>query len=153
MPVVNLKDIDFSHYKYDVYVEVSEEIAELFTASDRKEETYQRKLRRYGVVYSLDAKDEFGIQPTESYSTLFPPHDADKKLANEIMAILQELSNRQASRLYAHVILGLSVVAIAKKEGVTRQAVNESIKSARQKIKKIFFERKRCFQTIDFPEF
>ena len=56
MTTINLKDF-YYWYTQDQFIEVSDEIAEVFVADARHEMAYQRRLSRHKAQYSLDWDD------------------------------------------------------------------------------------------------
>ena len=56
MTTINLKEF-FYWYKADVFIEVTEEVAEELRADKRYEPTHQRRMKRNKANYSLDAED------------------------------------------------------------------------------------------------
>ena len=53
MAIINLKDF-YYWYTQDQFIEVSDEVAEVFLADARYEMAYQRRLSRHKAQYSLD---------------------------------------------------------------------------------------------------
>ena len=56
MATINLKDF-YYWYTRDQFIEVSDEVAEVFLADTRHEMAYQRRLSRHKAQYSLDCDD------------------------------------------------------------------------------------------------
>ena len=56
MTTINLKDF-YYWYTQDQFIEVSDEVAEVFKADARYEMAYQRRLSRHKAQYSLDCDD------------------------------------------------------------------------------------------------
>ena len=56
MTTINLKDF-YYWYTQDQFIEVSDEVAEVFLADARYEMAYQRRLSRHKAQYSLDCED------------------------------------------------------------------------------------------------
>ena len=56
MTTINLKDF-YYWYTQDQFIEVSDEVAEVFVADTRHEMAYQRRLSRHKAQYSLDCDD------------------------------------------------------------------------------------------------
>ena len=53
MTTINLKDF-YYWYTQDQFIEVSDEVAEVFVSDARHEMAYQRRLSRHKAQYSLD---------------------------------------------------------------------------------------------------
>ena len=60
MTTINLKDF-YYWYTQDQFIEVSDEVAEVFVSDTRHEMAYQRRLSRHKAQYSLDCNDVIGI--------------------------------------------------------------------------------------------
>ena len=56
MKIINLRDI-YPHYTQDCFVEVTDEVADLFSEFDRKEAAYRLRTYRHKAYYSLDRND------------------------------------------------------------------------------------------------
>lgn len=115
-------------------VEVTEEVAEFIVNDDRKTENADRR-QRYHCPYHLDAIDYEGSEyayhksPEQIYIM--------KEDAEHMQKTLSFLSDKQFRRLYLKA-QGLSLREIAKREGTTVNAVNESLQSAIKNFKKCF---------------
>lgn len=57
MKTINLRTYYYPHYTEDVFVEVSDEVAEVMLLSVREMENYRRRTCRHKAYYSLDAYD------------------------------------------------------------------------------------------------
>ena len=53
MKVINLRDI-YPHYTQDCFVEVTDEVADLFSEFDHKEAAYRLRTYRHKAYFSLD---------------------------------------------------------------------------------------------------
>ena len=69
MKVINLRDI-YPHYTQDCFVEVTDEVADLFSEFDRKEAAYRLRTYRHKAYYSLDRND--GIEHEALFIALSP---------------------------------------------------------------------------------
>ena len=56
MTIINLRDY-YPFYTSDCFMEVSEEVAEMFKEFDRKEAAYRLRTYRHKAYYSLDRDD------------------------------------------------------------------------------------------------
>lgn len=72
MQIINLKKYYYPYYTEDVFVEVSDEVAEVMRLSVREMKNYERRTRYHRAFYSLDAYSwmenyalEHGIAPEE----------------------------------------------------------------------------------------
>ena len=125
MVKINLRDFyPFTHE--DTNIEVSEEIAEMMYGSERAEANYERKIRRHKAYYSLDHKT--GIERSILFTSHSPEELYERKMTNEeLYAVIAQLPDKQAKRIYAHYLLGVSKEEIARAEGVSWRAVHQSI--------------------------
>ena len=57
MKTINLKDIYPYYFTEDKWIDVPDELAQIFTDFIKAEETYERTKRRYKATYSLDRGD------------------------------------------------------------------------------------------------
>lgn len=134
MKKINLKDY-YPHYTENCYIDVPDELAELFKYYDAKEATYERKLRYHHSYFSLDRED--GIEKDIIYVSLSPEEIYERKVTREqLYAAMETLTDKQSKRIYAHFFLGLKKSQIAKAEGVGRDVIGESIEQGLIKIEK-----------------
>lgn len=61
MAIINLRDY-YPFYTSDCFMEVSEEVAEMFKEFDRKEAAYRLRTYRHKAYYSLDRDDGLGMK-------------------------------------------------------------------------------------------
>jgi RNA polymerase sigma-70 factor (ECF subfamily) len=117
-------------------LDVPDEIAETLEADKRRENAYLRRLFRNKAHYSLDVGD--GLETLAITSVLLPAERYEyKQCLMRLYAALAQLPDKQAKRVYARYILGMSDAEIAKAEAVTIVAVRESVKRGLQSLKKI----------------
>lgn len=135
MKVINLRDI-YPHYTQDCFVEVTDEVADLFSEFDHKEAAYRLRTYRHKAYYSLDRND--GIEHEAIFFALSPHEIYERKISmQELHAAMSSLPNKQAKRIYAHFILGMSVTDIARAEGVAKSRVSDSIRRGLRNMEKI----------------
>jgi len=126
MKTINLKDIYPYYFTEDKWIDVPDELAQIFIEYARAEETYERTKHRYNATYSLDRGD--GIERDILFVSLSPHELYERKLTQEqLHAAIASLPDKQAKRIYAHFFLGMSKTAIARAEGVSKVSVAESI--------------------------
>ena len=126
MKTINLKDIYPYYFTDDKWIDVPDELAQVFAEYAKAEETYERTKRRYKATYSLDRGD--GIERDILFVSLSPHELYERKLTQEqLHAAIASLPDKQAKRIYAHFFLGMSKTAIARSEGVSKVSVSESI--------------------------
>ena len=130
MAIINLRDV-YPFYRSDLFVEVSQDVAEAMTTAARRESNASRQMYRYKAQYSLNRGD--GI---EHSSLHFAPSPAElyeeKEEIEALYAALATLPEKQGRRVFAHYILGVSKAELAWAEGVSKAAVGESIRTGFQ---------------------
>lgn len=125
MKKINLKDY-FAHITLDTYVDIPDEVFDIFEEYRKAEQAYQNKIRYHKAYYSLDRGD--GIEHSALFVSLSPDEIYERKLSNEqLHAAIATLPDKQAKRIYAHYFLGMSKTAIAKAEGVNKSQITRSI--------------------------
>ena len=135
MKVINLRDI-YPHYTQDCFVEVTDEVADLFSEFDHKEAAYRLRTYRHKAYYSLDRND--GIEHEALFVALSPHELYERKVTmQELHAAISRLPNKQAKRIYSHFILGMSVTDIARAESVAKSRVSDSIQRGLRNMEKI----------------
>ena len=77
MKVINLRDI-YPHYTQDCFVEVTDEVADLFSEFDHKEAAYRLRTYRHKAYYSLDRND--GIEHEALFVALSPHELYERKV-------------------------------------------------------------------------
>ncbi len=130
MKKINLKEYYPGIYDNDSWIEVEDDIFDVFKEFERKEAAYYRKMYRYKAQYSMCRED--GIEEMASLlaENTSPESQVERKwLTEQIFIAMSSIPDKQASRLYAHFFLGLRVTEIAEAEGVSKSRVSESIKA------------------------
>ena len=135
MKVINLRDI-YPHYTQDYFVEVTDEVADLFSEFDHKEAAYRLRTYRHKAYYSLDRND--GIEYEALFVALSPHELYERKVTmQELHAAISRLPDKQAKRIYAHFILGMTKQDIARAEGVHEKVVRVAIERGLRHLEKI----------------
>ena len=116
-------------------MEVSDEVAAFFAEDKRRQANYAQYIRYHKAFYSLDRGD--GIET----AALHKPEQPDELLMQteqkqELEKALASLSETQRRRIVQHIILQVSQQSIARKEGVQRGSVCESISRGLTNLKK-----------------
>ena len=125
MKEINLRDY-YPFYTNDLTVEVPDEVAEVFATFERMEKAYMQRVYYHKAYYTLDCSDE--IEHSVVFKVLSPEEIYERKLTKEqLHAAISMLPDKQAKRIYARYILGMSNVEIAKAEGVSKAALTYSI--------------------------
>ena len=120
MAIINLRDY-YPFYTSDYFMEVPEDVVEMFKEFDRKEAAYRLRTYRHKAYYSLDRND--GIER--------------KVTIQELYTAISRLPDKQAKRIYAHFILGLTKQDIARAEGVDEKVVRLAIERGLRNLEKI----------------
>ena len=135
MVKINLRDF-YPYTQEDSYIEVSTEVADVMNAFERAEASYERKIRRYKAYYSLDRKN--GIERSVLFTSLSPQELYERRLTREeLHAAISQLPDKQATRIYAHYLLGMSKEEIAGVEGISWHTVHQSIQQGLKRMEKI----------------
>ena len=118
MTTINLKDF-YYWYTQDQFIEVTEEVT------------------RHKAQYSLDCED--GIEYSACLHEPTPQELLERmELFIRLWNALNSLPEIQGRRIDAHIILGISIKAIAEAEGVHEESVRQSIKRGLERMKKTF---------------
>lgn len=134
MKTVNLKDY-YDHIGIDTYIDVPDEVFNIFEECRRAEQAYQSRIRYHKAYYSLDRGD--GIEHSALFVSLSPDEIYERKLTTEqLHAAIATLPDKQAKRIYAHFFMNMSKAAIAKAEGVNKSQVTRSINRGLAQIEK-----------------
>lgn len=134
MKRINLKDY-YDHISIDTYINVPDEVYDIFEAYRKAEQAYQSKRHYHKAYYSLDRDD--GIEHRALFVSLSPDEIYERKLTSEqLHAAIATLPDKQAKRIYAHFFLGMSKAVIAKSEGVNKSQVTRSINKGLSHIEK-----------------
>lgn len=135
MTIINLRDY-YPFYTSDCFMEVSEEVAEMFKEFDRKEAAYRLRTYRHKAYYSLDRDD--GLEHEALFVALSPHELYERKVTmQELHAAIANLPDKQAKRIYAHFILGMTKQDIALAEGVHEKVVRVAIERGLRRLEKI----------------
>lgn len=127
---------EYPWYNGDDYIEVSDEIAELFIQFKRNEKTHTEKLRYHKAFYSLD--EDNGTSKSILFVSESPDELYEKKLTNEeLYKAISLLPELQAKRIYALYFQDLTMTQIAEIEGVSHEAVRKSVEKSLTNLEKI----------------
>lgn len=135
MKKIRLKD-EYPWFSGDEYIEISDEIAEVFAEFARAEQSYKRKMYYHRAFYSLDAGD--GIEKEILFVSASPQELYERKVTQEeIYRAISQLSEKQAKRIYAHFFQEMTFAKIARVEGVNEASIRGSIARGMKKIEGI----------------
>lgn len=115
----------YPHLTECITLEVSEEIAVTLSIGGRLCDSYKRRKREHDEC-SLDSTPGFEADVTRPPLT---PEEVMEQAEEQdaLYLALDQLPPVQARRVYARFILGRSVTAIAKAEGVNKSQITRSI--------------------------
>ncbi len=135
MAKINLREQYPDFYKNDYIIEVPDEVAAIMQEYDRLEAAYRRRTYYHKAHYSLDRGD--GIEYNALFVSVTPYEIYERKVTMEqLHAAIASLPDKQAKRITARYFLGLTSEAIAKSEGVSVTAVNNSLQRGLRNIEK-----------------
>ena len=111
-------------------------MADLLHEYKLNEAAYILRTYRHKAYYSLDRND--GIEH-EALFVAFSPYELyERKVTiQELYTAISRLPDKQAKRIYAHFILGLTKQDIARAEGVDEKVVRLAIERGLRNLEKI----------------
>ena len=133
MKKVNLRELYPSIYPSDVYIEVEDEVEEVFASDRKKEAAYERQMYRHKAQYSLDRNDGIALE-TLVHGLTPDTILEEQQLRKELFEAVRALPEKQARRVYAHFYLGMSITEIARQEGVSKGRITDSIQKGLKKL-------------------
>ncbi|MBW4082218.1 RNA polymerase sigma factor [Paenibacillus sp. S150] len=132
---ISLREI-YPFYQTDIRVEVEEEMARELRQFELIESAYDLKRYRNRAYFSLNRED--GIEQEALHNVASPEelllHKASRE---ELYQALCQLPDKRVQRIYAHYILGMSKVAIARLERVDESTVRKSIERGLNRLEKL----------------
>lgn len=132
MKTINLRDY-YPYYRQDNFIELPDEVIAAIKPYRAEEQAHRRRMYR-NKVYSLDMD---GMENHVMFTALSPCELYERKLTyQELYAAIASLPDKQAKRVYAHYFLKMSMSAIARSEGVSKEAVSASIERGLRQIEK-----------------
>lgn len=143
MPTINLR----KHYPFltgDCFIEVPDEVAEVFLMADCQENNYRQRTYRHKAYYSLDRGG--GIENDAIHTAASPEEIMLHKVSLEqLQEALNHLPPIQARRVYTHYILGMKKSEIARAEGVNSSGVCDSVRKGIRNLRR-YFEKKNWIE-------
>lgn len=142
MKTINLRKLYFSQYHEDVFVAVSDEVAEAFLLMQRAENNRRQKINYYKAYYSIDCVD--GIEMAAIHGEQLSPEDYLIELAeqDEWNCMLQRLNETLASltptqqrRIHARYMLKMKNKDIAAMEHISPAQVSQSIRGGIKRLR------------------
>ena len=141
MPTINLRKY-YPFLTEDHFVEVSDEVAEAFLLAKRQEDNYHHRAWYHKAYYSLNHSDGIG-------NSILHTEPSPEEILMQKVSILQlyealdHLPPIQTRRVYAHYILGMKKVDIARAKGVNSSGVCDSIRKGARNLRRYFEKKKR----------
>ena len=142
MQTVNLKKYYYPLIREDVFVDVSDEVAECLLQLHREEERIRRKIRYHKAYYSLDNND--GIERSALDALLPSPEDIlleqeERRLEQlKLQRMKQAIAGlpvKQANRLQMRYLNSMTYKALAEAEGISHGAIFHSVQDAMRNIR------------------
>lgn len=144
MTTINLRKYYYPAYKTDMFVEVSDEVAETMKQFDREMNNYQRRTLYHRAFYSLDAYEwtehyalEHGKSPEEILLER-EEQDARRQLLAALPEAFSYATPLQARRVRAYFIAGSLQREIASAEAVDGSKVSVAIHRGLRNMRKYF---------------
>ena len=135
MAIINLRDY-YPFYTSDYFMEVPEDVVEMFKEFDRKEAAYRLRTYRHKAYFSLDY--DINVEHEAMVLVLTPADIFEQKEENaKLYEALASLPEKQRNRITSHFLLGMSLSDIAKSEGTGVSSVHEGIQRGLRRLKKI----------------
>ena len=133
MTTINLRKYYYPAYKTDVFVEVSDEVAEAMKHFDRQMNNYQRRTLYHRAFYSLDAYDwteNYALEHSKSPEEILMEREEQAARRQLLAALPEALSCAtplQARRVRAYFIGGSLQREIASVEAVDTSKICTAI--------------------------
>lgn len=139
MKIIDLKKLYPEMYKIHTELEVSDAVFNALEDFRRADEAMKKRRKRNHDQYSLDADDGIEVNTLVKMPTIEEQVE-QRWLKEMIYTGLSSLPEKQAKRIYAYYLLGMSKSEIARSEGIAESSVRRSIELGIIKLKK-FFEK------------
>ena len=130
MKTINLRKLYFSQYHEDVFVEVSDEVAEALLLMQRAENNRRQKINYYKAYYSIDCVD--GI---EDYLIELAEQDEWNCMLQRLNETLARLTPTQQRRIHARYMLKMKNKDIAAMEQISPAQVSQSIRGGIKRLR------------------
>ena len=130
MKTINLRKLYFSQYHEDVFVEVSDEVAEALLLMRRAENNRRQKINYYKAYYSIDCVD--GIEMAAIHREQLDEWNCMLQRLNETLA---SLTPTQQRRIHARYMLKMKNKDIAAMEHISPAQVSQSIRGGIKRLR------------------
>lgn len=150
MKTINLRTYYYPHYTEDVFVEVSDEVAEALLLMHREENNRRRKICYHKAYYSLDAFDwteNYALEHSPSPEELFVLQEeqaAHDRLLSMLDQALSQVTEVQARRIRSYYLRGLNFPGIAQEEGVNKDVVCRSVHAGLKRLHEYYSRQNRA---------
>ena len=132
MKTINLRKLYFSQYHEDVFVEVSDEVAEALLLMQRAENNRRQKINYYKAYYSIDCVD--GIEMAAIHRKQLSPDEWNCML-QRLNETLASLTPTQQRRIHARYMLKMKNKDIAAMEHISPAQVSQSIRGGIKRLR------------------
>ena len=136
IPTINLRDLYSTLYTTDEFIDISDEIAELFLADKRWEAAHVRRMYRHKAQYSLDCNDGIENAIITFPETLDEAYE-QKDLRETIYAAIDKLPEKQRRRVIGFYFKGLKKIDMANLEGIAASCVCGTVQKGLVNLKKL----------------
>ena len=149
MKTINLRWI-YPHYRYDEFVEVSDEVWEVMRQAQREMNNYERRKVYHHAYYSLDAyswTENYALEHGRSSEEIILEREeraAHLRLLAALPEALAHATPTQARRVRAYYIAGISQPEISRREGVDSSKVSVAIRRGLRNMRRCYDD---LFQT------
>jgi RNA polymerase sigma-70 factor (ECF subfamily) len=117
------------------YIEISDEIYEVFKEFSRIEHRQLEKIRYHKAFYSLDMLNGIEIDVITNRISMEEMLEQEE-IKIVLLNTIHKLSSKQANRIIKRYYENMSIVSIARIENVDESSVRDSIKRGLLKLKK-----------------
>ena len=145
MPIINLRKYYYPLVKQDVFIEVSDEVAEALLALRRDEDRIRSRIRYHKAYYSLDASEgmenhTLNLESKSPEDALIQKEDEAHQalMVMRLEKAMQILTPIQARRIRARFFGKKKFREIAEAEGINTSQASDSIHRAMKKMRKYF---------------
>ena len=136
---INLKQYYPELYNNDYFIEVDQEIVNVFIEFQRAEWNYNQKIKYHKSYYSLNS------QPYVENESLNMNLSADKmindlshkEMMDYIFCCIRKLPKKESSRIIRYYLEGKNLIQIAREDHVSITAVHLSIQLGLKKLKEV----------------
>ena len=143
MKTINLRWI-YPHYRYDEFVEVSDEVWEVMRQAQREMNNYERRKVYHHAYYSLDAyswTENYALEHGRSPEDILVEREemtTRLRLIAALPAALAHATPTQARRVHAYYIAGIKQLEISRIEGVHSSKVSVAIRRGLRNMRRCY---------------